>query len=125
MRWKIAAGLGNLWHIDIADQPLDLVGLDAAPTQKMPVPDRSACGPAIHADALADQVRGATQTAALRHIKIACGKIPQRKRWQRNEAAIASANPSEVLPHGPFTRINRWVGQCSAQQRGAIRPGAR
>jgi hypothetical protein len=66
---------GDLWHIRLADPPFDGIEVHTAPAQEMPVPDRTARGPAIHPQPLASEIRGSLHRTVFTDVEIACGEI--------------------------------------------------
>ena len=116
---------GDVRLIDRADAPLQLLGLHIDEAQEMPVPDRAAGHPVVHADAPASQIGRRLHRSVLAHIKIAPGEVPhQREHGQRHEAAVALVDPAQMPCHRRLAAMHRRIVRGATQHVGAGRPRA-
>ena len=91
--------VGDPRLIHAADPPLHLVRLHINEAQEMPVPDRAAGHPVVHADTPAAQIRRRLHRPILAHIQIAGGEIAQRKHRHGDVAAIALRYAAQMSGH--------------------------
>jgi hypothetical protein len=95
--------------VDVANPPFEPARRHADEIEKMAVPDRSARDPIVHPDPLADKVGRRPDLSVVAHIKVAPSEISQRKHRQRDKAAIAIVDPSQMPGHRRLATVNRRI----------------
>src|SRR5215471_16353869 len=86
-------------RVDVADPPLEAFWRHLDEPQKMPIPDRAAGHPIVHADPLAVQIGWSSYRTVFAHIKVACSEIAQREDRQRHMASVALVDAAEMPRH--------------------------
>jgi hypothetical protein len=93
-------------RVDVPDPPLDGGRVETHEAQEVTVPNGSAGGVAVHADALTGEVRRLPDRATATDVQVAGREIAQRKHGKADIATIALVDAVQVLRHRPFAPLH-------------------
>src|SRR5262249_29748634 len=90
--------------------------------QEVSVPDRAARGVAVHADALAGEIRRRADRSVTPDVEIARGEVAQWEHGEPDKTSITLVDAVEVLRHRPLAALHRRILYSAAEHLRARRP---